>query len=97
MNNLESNLRTAASENFKLYSECYPVFPADSCPSFVQESVPAFETPSGLCLLTDEANNNLTALAVGYGENDGFYAAGMSPEDVEKVVRSEFENFLRSE
>lgn len=97
MSNLKSNLRVAASENFKLYPQCYPVLPADSCPSFVQHSVPSYETPNGLVLLTDEGNRALIELAVAYGENDGFYDAGMTAEEVEKVVRDEFENFLRSE
>ena len=93
MSNLITNLRSAAAENFRLYPECYPIQRTSNLQSY--EEADAYET--GYAFLTNEADENLTLLSVGYGENDGFYAAGMSAEEVEAAVRAEFANFLRSE
>lgn len=86
MTNLETSLRTAAAENFKLYPQCYPVMPAG-------EKKPAY----GLFPEYDfgsQCEANLDALAKGYGENDGFYEAGMEPEEVLRIIYDEFENHL---
>ena len=86
MSNIETNLRTAAAENFKLYPECYPVAPTG-------EKKPTYELLSQYDFGAD-CETNLNTLAKGYGENDGFYDAGMEPEEVLLVVYSEFENHL---
>lgn len=77
MNILESNLRSAARENFRLYPDCYPV-----------------KTEGENVVPTEEAEQNLVALAHGYGVEDGFYDAGMEPEEIERSIRAEFKDYL---
>ena len=86
MSNLTNNLRTAAAENFKLYPQCYPVKPTG-------QAKPNYELLSEYDF-GEECENALTTLAKGYGENDGFYEAGMNEEEALLIVFAEFANHL---
>ena len=81
MSNLTTNLRSAAAENFKLYPDCYPVKPTGDF------FFPEYD-------FGQECENALDTLAKGYGENDGFYEAGLNETEVLLYVYEEFANHL---
>jgi hypothetical protein len=71
MSNIETNLRSAAREAFRLYPEVYRV-----------------DQP------TDKAQ--IEELADEYGRYDGFYDAGLTPEQSFALVLKEWEDWKNS-
>lgn len=96
MSNLETNLRSAAAENFRLYPECYPVQPVSAnCDDddLINQSIE--DSEGNLFVMSDECEANLQLLADGYGREDGFWDSGMSIEETKSIVFDEFKKFIR--
>ena len=94
MENLEAILASAARENFRLFPGNFPV----QTTTWVQEGEEACVfvwNQDEAIFLTDEAEQNLKDLADSYGQNDGFYAAGLTRHEVLRIVMDEFKTFLQ--
>lgn len=94
MTTLETNLASAARENFRLFPQCYPVQTSTNVQEEEEGDVFAWNQDEAI-FLTDEAEENLRTLADSYGKNDGFYAAGMTKSEALAIVRNEFKSFLQ--